>query len=346
MIQENQLNSRILVVDDEAVIITQLEEMLVSLGYDVVGKASSGSNAVELAKELAPDLVLMDVVMPGEIDGITACRHVQEELDIPVILLTAYGDDAHVSRAKAVHPYGYILKPSQNEQIKAAIEIALEKKAMERNLDGVLVGLRTQAEDRELQLKEIHHRIKNNLNMICGLLALQAMHLEESGCSEALKAVRSRVISIAKVHEKLYSSEHIDTIQADEYFESLADSLRRSYVFPDGVELHINSEKLELEPDKLMPVGLIVTEFLTNALKYAFPHGGPGAINLSFRKDPTHYILTVADDGIGLPEDVSLSASKTLGLELVQGLVMQVGGELERDPAHEKGTAFTVRIPQ
>ncbi|BBD08604.1 response regulator [Desulfovibrio ferrophilus] len=334
---------RIMVVDDEAVIITQLEELLTTLGYDVVCKASTGDDAVRLARELRPDLVLMDIVMPGEKDGITACGEIQDKMDIPVILLTAYGDDAHVDRAKVVHPYGYILKPSQNDQIKAVIEIVLEKKAMERNLDDMMVGFRSQAEDRELQLKEIHHRIKNNLNMICGLLALQSMHIENEACVEALKAVRSRVVSIAKVHEKLYSSEHLDTIAARDYFESLTDSLLRSYVFPPGVELKLDCEEMELEPDKVMPVGLIVTEFLTNSLKYAFPEGGPGTISIVFSKVVGNYELVVMDDGVGLADDVDLNHPKSLGLELVRGLVAQVGGTLEL--SRSGGTRFTVRIP-
>ncbi len=336
---------RIMVVDDEAIIITQLDELLDGMGYDVVGKAGTGKDAVDLARGLAPglDLVLMDIVMPGDVDGITACGLIQEELDVPVILLTAYGDDAHVARAKAVRPYGYILKPSQNDQIKAAIEIALEKKSVERGMQAVLAGLKSRAHDRELQLKEIHHRIKNNLNMICGLLSLQAMHMGEAPCVDALRAVRSRVLSIAKVHEALYSSRHLDCIPAGEYFESLTGVIRRSYVFPEGVELDMDCQNLELEPDKLMPLGLILTELLTNALKYAYPEGRKGTIAVRFCEQDRAYELSVADDGVGLPPDVDLEESGTLGLELVHGLVAQVGGTLVLDRAG--GTRFTVRIP-
>jgi AmiR/NasT family two-component response regulator len=125
---------RILVVDDEVVISTQLEEHLTAMGYEVVGRAASGEEAVEHAKHLKPDLILMDIVMPGEIDGISAAGTIRTELDIPVIFLTAYADDKFVERAKNVEPMGYILKPFREEEVKAAIEVALYRKASERRL--------------------------------------------------------------------------------------------------------------------------------------------------------------------------------------------------------------------
>lgn len=343
MAQGQTSRYRIMVVDDEAVIITQMEELLVSLGYDVVAKASSGDDAVRLAGELMPDAVLMDIVMPGKRDGITACGEIQSQYDIPVILLTAYGDDAHVARAKAVRPYGYILKPSPNDQIKATLEIVLEKKEVERNLDGVLVDLRSQARDRELQLKEIHHRIKNNLNTICGLLSLQAMHMNLPQCQDALQAVRSRVVSIAKVHEKLYNSEHLDSIRVDGYLQSLTDSLCRSYSLPEGVDIGIDCEEVDIEPDKMMPLGLIVTELLTNAIKYAYPNGGPGQIRIGFSREAAAYVLRLSDDGAGLPASVDLTNPGSMGLELVGGLVQQIGADMDVDVSG--GTRFEVRVP-
>ncbi|MBN1572692.1 MAG: response regulator [Deltaproteobacteria bacterium] len=120
--------SRILVVDDEVVISMQLEERLSSMGYDVVGRASSGKEAVDKAKKLSPDLILMDIVMPGEMDGIDASRIVKEDLDIPVIFLTAFADDENIMKAKETEPFGYIVKPFQERALKAAIEVALYNK--------------------------------------------------------------------------------------------------------------------------------------------------------------------------------------------------------------------------
>jgi CheY-like chemotaxis protein len=124
--------SKILVVDDEAIISMQLERRLSAMGYTVAGMAASGEDAVELARRILPDLVLMDIVMPGKMNGIEAAKIITGELDIPVVFVTSYADDAIIEKAKSVRPYGYIVKPFNELEIKAAIEVALFRKATEQ----------------------------------------------------------------------------------------------------------------------------------------------------------------------------------------------------------------------
>jgi two-component system, response regulator PdtaR len=124
--------SRILVVDDEAIITMQLERRLSTMGYSVEGMAASGEDAVEKARLLRPDLVLMDIVMPGSMNGIEAATIITKELDIPVVFVTAYADDAVIDQAKSARPYGYIVKPFNEQEIKAAIEVALFRKVAEQ----------------------------------------------------------------------------------------------------------------------------------------------------------------------------------------------------------------------
>lgn len=124
--------STILVVDDEAIITMQLEERLSVMGYTVAGMAASGEDAVERARQVRPDIVLMDIVMPGKMNGIEAAKIITTELDIPVVFVTAYADNAIIERAKSARPYGYIVKPFNELEIKAAIEVGLFRKAAER----------------------------------------------------------------------------------------------------------------------------------------------------------------------------------------------------------------------
>lgn len=126
--------SKILVVDDEAIITMQLEERLHALGYTVVGMAASGEDAIEKARRLSPDLVLMDIVMPGKLNGVEAAKTIVNELDIPVIFITAYADDTIIEKAKQARPYGYILKPFNELELKATVEIALFRKASEEEI--------------------------------------------------------------------------------------------------------------------------------------------------------------------------------------------------------------------
>jgi CheY-like chemotaxis protein/DNA-binding PadR family transcriptional regulator len=124
--------SKILVVDDEAIITMQLEERLSAMGYTVAGMAASGEDAVDKARRVRPDIVLMDIVMPGKMNGIEAAKIITKELDIPVVFVTAYADDAIIEKAKSARPYGYIIKPFNELEVKAAIEVALFRKASEQ----------------------------------------------------------------------------------------------------------------------------------------------------------------------------------------------------------------------
>ena len=133
--------NKLMVVDDERIIGVQLEERLSLMGFEVVGIASSGVDAVSIAKEYRPDLVLMDIVMPGELDGIQASEIINRELHIPVIFLTAYADDTRIEKAKLIEPQAYIVKPYQESELKAAIEVALYKKKTEQQFHERELGL-------------------------------------------------------------------------------------------------------------------------------------------------------------------------------------------------------------
>ncbi|MDO9527580.1 MAG: PAS domain S-box protein, partial [Syntrophales bacterium] len=164
---------RVLVVDDEPSITTQLEERLELLGYEVVGCASSGQEAVEMARRTRPDIVLMDIVMPGSLDGIDASEIIKAELDIPVIFLTAYAGEKFVNKAKDVEPYGYIVKPFQEKEIAATIEVALYKKDVERRL--------SQSEEKYRSLVESAEDSIYLVDRNCRYLFINKKHLSRLG---------------------------------------------------------------------------------------------------------------------------------------------------------------------
>ncbi|MBU4259376.1 MAG: response regulator, partial [Desulfobacteraceae bacterium] len=120
-------DTRILVVEDEGIIAKDIKNILSFLGYSVIGIASSGEEAIEKAMEMHPDLVLMDIVLEGDMDGVKAAEHIRDRFDIPVVYLTAYSDDTTLQRAKITEPYGYILKPFQERELYTTIEMALYK---------------------------------------------------------------------------------------------------------------------------------------------------------------------------------------------------------------------------
>ena len=153
----------ILIVDDDVIISMTLEELLTSMGYDIVGAASSGEEAVEMSRHLNPDLILMDIVLPGKMDGIDAAAKIRAELDIPVIFITGYEEERLVGRAKLVEPFGYILKPFKEHQISATIDIALHKKDMERELQRAHDELERKVEERTADLSRTNELLRREI---------------------------------------------------------------------------------------------------------------------------------------------------------------------------------------
>jgi PAS domain S-box-containing protein len=145
MAEEDKIN--ILVVDDEKIITMHLEELLSNMGYNVVGTASSGVEAIQMATEKLPDLIFMDIIMPGDKSGIDAANEIKEKLNIPIIFLTAFADDHIVEKAKLSQPFNFIVKPFKGHELKAAIEIAIYKKTMEKKLEESEEKYRTLVEE-------------------------------------------------------------------------------------------------------------------------------------------------------------------------------------------------------
>jgi len=196
--------------------------------------------------------------------------------------------------------------------------------------------------EKEVLLKEIHHRVKNNLQIISSLLNLQAGKVTDVQTIQSLRESQMRVRSMALIHEKLYQSESLAKIDFGGYVKSLAADLFRSYQRGLGqVELKIEVDKVELELDQAIPCGLILNELMTNALKYAFPDGRSGTLSVDLRAGSGQALsLRVSDDGVGMPPEFDLATAKSLGLQLVNSLVAQLDGRLEVE--HSCGTAFKV----
>jgi DNA-binding NarL/FixJ family response regulator len=157
---------KILIVEDEVVIALRLQKRLSSMGFDITGVAYSGEEAVEKAKSLRPDLILMDIMLQGKMDGIVAAKIINAELDIPVVFLTAFSEDNIIEGAKHAEPYGFILKPFQDREIKAAIEIALYKKEMEKALQESEEALKKSHNELERRVNERTFQLNNALKTI------------------------------------------------------------------------------------------------------------------------------------------------------------------------------------
>lgn len=199
--------------------------------------------------------------------------------------------------------------------------------------------------EKEMLLKEIHHRVKNNLQVISSLLNLASKNISDPGAVQVFKDSQNRVHSMALIHEKLYRSQNLALIDYKEYIHNLASYLFRAYQKEGhAVALKLEVEKINLDIDTAIPCGLILNELVSNALKYAFQSGAPGEVCVRFsRANPQEYCLEVADSGPGLPDSLAAMSSGSLGLMLVQSLVEQVDGRITLE--NEPGAHFSIYIP-
>jgi PAS domain S-box-containing protein len=211
--------------------------------------------------------------------------------------------------------------------------------------------LQASLQEKEVLLKEIHHRVKNNLQIVYSLLRLQRRKLKDQSAVNALLESQSRIESIALIHEKLYQSEDLARINLAEYIPSLATNLFSTYNFSHSqIALRTEIEPIFLDIDKAIRCGLIINELLSNSLKYAFPDKNQGNLSIylqlfaiSTEAEKSTIMLIMKDNGVGIPNHVDFSRPETLGLQLVQGFVGQLKGTLEMQC--QGGTEFQIVFP-
>jgi PAS domain S-box-containing protein len=438
----------LLIVEDEGVTALEIQQKVEEWGYSVVDTVSSGEEAIVVALNKRPDLILMDIILKEKITGIEAADIIKNSYDVPIIYLTAYGDEETIENAKITFPQAYLLKPFDDKELKLTIEMALYKHKMEARLKrseetyrtlaenakdiifiisledrleyvnefganllgfepNELVGklrqnlfpmeiadkqrknidkaietqspvrneskialprsdmwldtsiiplkdkkdkifavmgisrditrqkniedaLRSSLNEKEILLKEIHHRVKNNMQIISSLINLQSDYATDEATVEMFEDSKNRIRSMALIHEKLYMSKDISLIEFSKYIESLTSKLLEFYSSKSRlININLISDNITLDIDSAIPCGLIINELVSNSIKYAFPDGRDGNITIKMHKKDENYVLSVEDDGVGFPEEIDFMNPQTLGLQIVHTLTQQLGGGIE-----------------
>ncbi|HSE83248.1 MAG TPA: histidine kinase dimerization/phosphoacceptor domain -containing protein [Thermodesulfobacteriota bacterium] len=220
------------------------------------------------------------------------------------------------------------------QTIAGHIAYAIERKLSDERIQSSL-------REKEILLKEIHHRVKNNLQIISSLLNLQSRSITSEEVRQRLKESQNRVKSMALIHEKLYQSENLVGINFKDYIRSLLSYLLSSYgADPNKVKFKIDADNVLLSLDRAIPCGLIVNEIASNSLKYAFPNGREGEISVALSSDNGNHILSISNDGIPFPENIDFRNTKSLGLQLVCALTEQIRGTIELNKS--SGTEFRI----
>ncbi|WP_052049900.1 PAS domain S-box protein [Leptolyngbya sp. KIOST-1] len=206
--------------------------------------------------------------------------------------------------------------------------------------------LRASLKEKELLLKEIYHRVKNNLQVIHSLLNLQSRNVADAAALSVLRDSQSRVKAMALVHEKLYKSQDLTRIDLAAYVQRLAYSLLETYQCDKNrIQIHLDIAPCHLDIETALPCGLMLTELISNSFKYAFPQGRTGEVAIVSRLSPDGQVtIRLEDNGVGLPEEMDLQQVSSLGLSLVRNLTQQIGGRVEIMP-QSVGTGFQISFP-
>ncbi len=199
--------------------------------------------------------------------------------------------------------------------------------------------------EKEMLLKEIHHRVKNNLMVISSLLSLQSRYIKDEVSKSIFKESQNRARSMALIHELLYRSSDLKRINFGDYIRTLTNELLRMYVTDPGrIKLNINVKDMMLDINTAIPLGLIVNELVSNSMKHAFPNDRNGKIDIEFKLENGNYSMIVSDDGEGFPKDYDIEVSDSLGLRIVNSLTEQIDGQIELDGSN--GTKFIIKFKE
>jgi PAS domain S-box-containing protein len=231
-----------------------------------------------------------------------------------------------------------------NQLLGIATDITARKQA-EKALQQALEQIKISLHEKEVLLKEIHHRVKNNMQVITSLLNLQSKIIRDEHALSVFQDSQNRVKSMALIHETLYQSKDLSRINFTEYLQKLVAHVSRSYrIRPEAVKINVKVDDISLPIDTAVPCGLIINELASNSLKYAFPADARGEINILFGHAGAQFVLRVSDTGVGLPADFNPESSKSLGMKLVRMLTDQLGGQLQC--RNGVGTTFEIKFPE
>jgi PAS domain S-box-containing protein len=231
----------------------------------------------------------------------------------------------------------YVYKLPTGEIVAVYDDVTEQKKAEDE--------LKNSLKEKELLLKEVHHRVKNNMAVISSLLNLQAEKFKDPPVLNAFRDSRHRIRSMALVHEKLYQAKDLSKIEFSQYIKELSQQVSRSNEFQGArINVKVKAYNIKLGIDTAIPCGLIINELLTNAFKYAFPNNQQGEIRIHMQmKENKSYELIVSDNGVGLAEHIDVQNTSSFGLNLVCLLTQQLEGKV--DVQREKGTRFIITFP-
>jgi two-component sensor histidine kinase len=330
---------RILLIDDDPVLRSGYSLLFSNQGYQVF-EADSGARGVQLAAEIAPDLILLDVILP-DMNGFDVCQQIiAASPDLAPIITMISGmkkDTDNRVRGYEAGAVDYLSKPVPNRELLARI-------ASLASMHDARKKLSQEVQEKDLVMRRLHHRIKNDLTLVESMIDLRQAGHENTTMAMVLEDFRSRIRSIMAVHECLYHSGDLESISGSSFFDELVHNLNRFlHGRSDAIKLVVEIDDCTLDSDQAMALGMVATELVSNAIRHGYPDGRTGTVRLSLLRAGPALDLVVEDDGCGFPVGFDFSAVSALGLALVKSIVGNNNGSMTFNPASP--TRFHLRFP-
>ena len=343
----------LLYIDDDDTLARLVDRGLTRHGFKVV-HASSGPAGLERLKAGGIDVVALDQYMPG-FDGLETLEQIRAIPGAPpVVFVTASQDSQIAVTALKAGAADYLVKDVRGDFIpllQVAVTGALRQAALERaraEAEAEIHASRDRfaalAAEREVLLREVNHRVGNSLQIIASLLHLQASSSPQDEVKAALTNAMGRVAAVAQVHRRLYTSHDLKSVLLNQYLDALLEDLRRSAEGNRMSRLTLQSETIEIDPDRAVAIGIIINELVMNAVKYAYPDGS-GPIHVELRATGDDIVLSIADEGVGLDAKTNDPRSTGMGQRIVSAMATKLEACVDRDPLHA-GTRIVVRFPR
>jgi two-component sensor histidine kinase len=336
---------RLLFIDDDESFAALAGRALRRRGF-VVTHAGDGATGLGRLDTDAFDAITLDHMMPGLSGPETLDAICAREAPPPVIYVTGADEGRIAVSALKAGAADYIVKdtgPEFFELLARTITQAIEAQRLRRAARAQEAEIRAARDRAELLLKEVNHRVANSLALVSSLAHMQGLALADGEAREALLAFQRRVLAIAQVHRRLYTSDDVRHVALDVYLGALIADLSESFAGEHRVSgMRVLADPVRMATDRAISLGVIVSELVSNACKYAYPDNRPGEVRVRLQADSDHLLLAVEDDGVGL--SAGSPGSTALGSRIVDSMARALGAEVDRDTS-ATGTRIALRVP-
>ncbi|MEK9212676.1 sensor histidine kinase [Sphingomonas sp. 2378] len=334
----------ILYIDDDDALRRLVSRALSRHGY-TVASAASGAEGIAMAAQGGFDLVAVDHYMPG-MDGLETLAAITALPDPPPVVYVTGSDEGRIAvAALKAGAADYVVKTVGEDffdLLSASFEQVLDRTRLERAKAAAEAELRASNARLEAMLSEVNHRVANSLQLVSAMIGLQKGVLDDAHAREALEDTQRRIRAIAQVHRRLYTANDVEQVDLRDYLGALVEELAESWSSDACPRtLTLNAEPIRVKTDRAVSIGVIVTELVTNACKYAYPDGG-GEVRITVREAEGHCVLIVEDDGCGMSRNQQPKGTG-LGAKLIRAMAQSLQTTVEYDPAH-RGVRAMLRM--